>query len=277
MTDLVPIADLAGAPSAGPAPEAFAVSGKLAEVPVEHLLIDPAYQRRASERSRATCRKIAEGFDWRRFGAIVVAEVKEGFAVIDGQHRAIAAARRGVDRVPAVIVAGDVAAQADAFVGINSARTSVPTVDRFRARVAAREEDAVALADMLAEIGVVYDLAPGRTPGPRETVAISRLQKLVRQHGIGLVQTTIETLLKAFPDERNVLTAFALEVTCVALDRTLDADGSTFWLDVALPSADFEDLGRDALATSRTIGGTRVEAAVQAVLRGVKSARRAAA
>ena len=274
MTDLVPIADLAGALSADSPPGAF--SGRLAEVPVARLLIDPAYQRRTSERSRSTCRRIAEGFDWRRFGAIVVAEVKEGFAVIDGQHRAIAAARRGVARVPAVIVAGDVAQQADAFVGINSARTSVPTVDKFRARVAAGEEDAVALAGMLAEIGVAYDLPPGRVPGPRETVAISRLQKLVRQHGIGLVQTTIETLVKAFPEERNVLTAFALEVTCIALDRTLDADGNTFWLDMALPAIDFEDLGRDALAASRTIGGTRVEAAVQAVLREAKRAKRAA-
>ena len=276
MTALVPIAEIAGTPVADAPPSGFASAGRLAEVPVAKLLIDPAYQRRTSDRSRAIGRRIADGFDWRRFGAIVVAEVADGLAVIDGQHRAIAAARRGISHVPAVIVAGDVAQQADAFVGINSARTSVPTVDKFRARVAAKEEDAVALAEMLAEIGVAYDLPPGRTPGPRETVAISRLQKLVRQHGIGLVQTTIETLVKAFPGEANVLTAFALEVTCVALDRHLEVEGNTFWLDMALPQIDFEDLGRDALATSRTIGGTRVEAAVQAVLREAKRNKRAA-
>ena len=276
MTDLLPIADLAGPPIAAAPPAAFAAAGRLAEVPVARLRIDPAYQRRTSDRSRATIKRIAETFDWRRFGAVVVAEIADGFAVIDGQHRAIAAARRGVTHVPAVVVAGDVAAQADAFVGINSARTSVPTVDKFRARVAAGEADAIALAEMLAEIEVTYDLPPGRVPGPRETVAISRLQKLVRQHGIGLVQTTIETLVKAFPDQANVLTAFALEVTCVALDRHLTAEPNTFWLDMTLPSIDFEDLGRDALTASRTIGGTRVEAAVQAVLREVKRTRRAA-
>ncbi|MEA2772249.1 MAG: hypothetical protein QOD93_5211 [Acetobacteraceae bacterium] len=71
--------------------------------------------------------RIAEYFEWSKFSPVIVAPVEGGlFSIIDGQHRATAAALRGVPEVPCEIVHIDRTRQAEAFAAINDNTTKVP-------------------------------------------------------------------------------------------------------------------------------------------------------
>lgn len=93
---------------------------------ISRLRIDPRYQRDIGQRGANNILAIAPAFRWSKFGPLIVAPIGEGlFAIVDGQHRATAAALRGFESVPCVIIAADEAEQADAFVAINANVTAM--------------------------------------------------------------------------------------------------------------------------------------------------------
>jgi hypothetical protein len=113
---------------------------RLEMVPIGRLVIDDSYQRPMSARSHAAVARIARHFRWSRFSPLLVAPVQGGlFAIIDGQHRAHAAAARGIDAVPAMIVEMSAAEQADAFAAVNGERVSVTSQQVYKAALAAGE------------------------------------------------------------------------------------------------------------------------------------------
>ena len=215
-------------------------------VPVADLVIDRSYQRRVSASSRTRLRRIVREFTWTKFGALTVARVPEGFAVIDGQHRAIAAQAVRAQFAPAVIVESDLRGQAEDFVGINSVRTSVASIDKFRARVAAEDPNAVVVAEIMDELEISSDVAAGASIGPKETRAVSLLEKLVKRIGRGQLYTTLETLLDAQPGQANLLTAFAIEATSMCVDRVIDREGDLDRLVDVIGELDFETLKMEA-------------------------------
>lgn len=146
-------------------------------IPISAIRVDPSYQRKISARGSATIKKIIAGFSWAHFGALsVVARDPETFAVIDGQHRTIAALLLGVETVPAVVVTDDeIAAEARSFVSINATRTSVSTADKFRARVTAEDPQAVELAEILENLEINYDPPPGPLTSGKQTRSIVML------------------------------------------------------------------------------------------------------
>lgn len=114
-------------------------------VPVAELVIDDRYQRALTAKGRVLVQRIAAGFDWARFGALMVAGTVDGsFAVVDGQHRAHAAALCGLERVPCVVVPMTPVQQASAFGAINTDRLALDRGALFRARLAAGDPVAVA-------------------------------------------------------------------------------------------------------------------------------------
>ncbi|MDP1628837.1 hypothetical protein [Parvibaculum sp.] len=81
------------------------------------------------------------------------------FAIIDGQHRATAALLHpAIREVPCWIVTADDAAQARAFVGINSAVTQMSPIQLYHAGVAAGTPDAAG-AEKCAEAAGVFGAA----------------------------------------------------------------------------------------------------------------------
>ncbi|MBR9766134.1 MAG: ParB N-terminal domain-containing protein [Rhodobacteraceae bacterium] len=225
-------------------------------IPIADLYVDRRYQRRTSANSRMRIRSMVAEFSWSKFGAIAVTEETDGrFSIIDGQHRAIAAAAIRASHVPAVIATGDVAAQAETFVGINAMRTSVASIDKFRARVAAADPVAVAVHKMLTELDISTDVPAGAGIRHRETRAVSTLEKLQKRHGQGVLFTALETLLNAQPGQNNLLTSFAIEVTATVLAKMLDAGRDLERLDRTLAEIDFETLKEEATQLRKLTGG----------------------
>lgn len=149
------------------------------------LLVDEAYQRALSERSKALIRKIVEGFDWRRFKPPIVARTEQGLEVIDGQHTAIAAASHPmIDKIPVFVVQADSREErAGAFIGHNRDRLGVTLTQLHHSAVAAGDPLALQVAEVCAQAGVTLLT---NTPGnglfkANETIAAGSIQSLVRR------------------------------------------------------------------------------------------------
>ena len=137
-------------PSSDPGPAPM-----LQWVDIADLVIDETYQRPLLEKNWAHIRRIATGFRWSLFAPVLVAPVEGGkFAIIDGQHRAHAAALIGIAKVPAQCVLVPIAEQAKAFAGVNQVRMSVSMPAVFRAALAAQEDWALRADAAVREAGL---------------------------------------------------------------------------------------------------------------------------
>ena len=134
-----------------PADQAFP---QLDWVRIDRMVIDETYQRDLTPTNWTAIRKIAADFHWSRFSPVLVAPVANGqFAVIDGQHRAHAAAICGFETVPAMIVPIDKAEQARAFSGINAGVVKITPHHIYKAALAAGEAWAVTAQATVAAAG----------------------------------------------------------------------------------------------------------------------------
>jgi len=231
------------------------------------LLVDARYQRLISERGRRTIRQIIAGFSWARFGALTVAQTREGLAVIDGQHRAIAAYHLGLIAIPMCIWQQNAtAAQAEAFIGINCTRISVPSVDKFRARVAAGDPAACAVAGILRDLNVSIDTVPGVSLKPYQTRATQRLERLVKDLGRGTVYTALDMLIDAQGEQDNLLTTKTVWAVTLATDRLISAGADMDAFVALLREVDFESLADEAMQLTKIKGGQSGPHAAQLLL-----------
>lgn len=151
------------------------------------LLIEAEYQRNLTKRSITLIRKIAEGFCWLHIKPPVCAKGGDGkLCVVDGQHTAIAAASRGVDKIPVMIVeAPEIERRARAFVAHNTDRLAVTPLQLFASRLAAGDASAK-VADKAARLAGVTICRSQPANGSWEvghTVAIAGLERLVARLG----------------------------------------------------------------------------------------------
>lgn len=108
------------------------------------LVIDRRYQRSITAKGRSAIQRIANGFDWRKYQPILVAPTDGGkLAVVDGQHRAHAAALCGIEKLPAMTVPMTPTEQAAGFAAINRDRISMDAPTIYRAELAAGTQWAV--------------------------------------------------------------------------------------------------------------------------------------
>lgn len=113
---------------------------ELAYVPIAALRFDDRYQRPLGPGNWAAIRKIAGAFTWAHFSPLLVAPLPGGlYAVVDGQHRAHAAALRRIEAVPAMIVPMDLAQQARAFQWVNGQVVKVSPLQVYRAALTSGE------------------------------------------------------------------------------------------------------------------------------------------
>lgn len=133
---------------AGPPPDAPLDAGPKPElkwVEIKKIFVEAAYQRDIGERGLKNIRQIAQNFRWSRFTPVILAPRGDGtFALIDGQHRATAAATLGIASIPAQIVEMSARERAEAFTYINGAVTALSVMAKFHAAVAAGHASATA-------------------------------------------------------------------------------------------------------------------------------------
>lgn len=180
-----------------PAPRDTGPAPMLQWVQVSQLRVDPSYQRDITPDGRRSILSIIRSFDWRRFAPVVVAPVEGGlYAVIDGQHRATAAAALGIEQVPCQVVIADRRAQADAFAAINGGATKVSTVSLYHARVAAGDPEALAVAEVCeaAEVIVLRSNRVSSLLKRGETVAPAALFEGLRRHGRDTLITSLQCI-----------------------------------------------------------------------------------
>jgi hypothetical protein len=148
-------------------------------VEIGSLVIDERYQRPLNPRNWAAIRRIAAEFRWSRFSPVLVAPIEGGrFAVIDGQHRAHAAALAGHRSVPAQVVQMPEAEQARAFGAVNGAVIKLTSLALYKAALGAGEDWAVAVDAACREAGcrmLTYPMgANTRAPGDLQCVRLVR-------------------------------------------------------------------------------------------------------
>ncbi|MBD3819394.1 MAG: hypothetical protein IE912_10935 [Brevundimonas diminuta] len=164
------------------------------------LLIEAAYQRDLSPKSMDLIKRIAERWDWRRFKPPIVAWSERGFEIIDGQHTAIGAATRGIDKIPVLVVeAADLTDRASAFVGHNQDRLAITPIQMHQAKLAAGDEDALTAQQVIDKAGATLVISAYGARGwkPGETVAITTIDQLARKRGAMRARQVVELLVKA--------------------------------------------------------------------------------
>ena len=149
---------------------------------IADLVIDDRYQRPMGPANWKAVERIAAGFDWAKFAAVQVAPVVAGrFAVIDGQHRAHAAAVCGFDQVPCLCVTVAPGAQARAFVGMNASAIRINKHQMYRAALAAGEGWAMACDAAVVAGGCALATAhpSSKNKKPRVVYSIDVIQRAV--------------------------------------------------------------------------------------------------
>ena len=197
--ELLSIDEVAFAPPF-PNPAPTDAPGELAWVDVDDLRIDPKYQRPVGSKGERNIKQVIENFSWSLFSPLVVCRRPGGlYAVIDGQHRAIAARTHGgIEKVPALIINGDRSDEAKAFSVINGAVTSISETQIWHARVVAGDVDAIRLERVLDRVGVTIpryakqssQLAKG------ECCAIGALEKTFKQYGGEALALALRTVVE---------------------------------------------------------------------------------
>lgn len=127
--------------------------GAFAWLPKEKILINHAYQRDRINETRIN--EIASAWSWIRCGALSIAKREGKFYAMDGQHRLLAAMKRAdIETMPCIIfTAESLEVEANSFVALNSHKTAVAGVDRFKAMVVAGDQMALAVRNMLQDTG----------------------------------------------------------------------------------------------------------------------------
>lgn len=170
------------------------------------LNVDETYQRSLeSDTSQTLIRKIAAFWDWGLCQPVNVARRADGSLwIVDGQHRhAAAVLRDDVQHLPCVIQSfptrGDEAA---AFVALNKQRRALNAVDIFKASLAAGDEDAATVMQLISDAGLSIARHQNYAAWkPAQLYCIPTIQSGYRRHGKVVVSAALCALAEVFEGE----------------------------------------------------------------------------
>lgn len=189
---------------------------KLLWLPLTRLYVDDRYQRNVLERGLTNVYRIAREFDWRKFAPVIVAEVEDRFAIVDGQHRCYAAALRDLDEVPCYVIKATLAEQASAFTAINARVTRISELHVHHAAVTAGEPDAVEIHHACERAGVTicrYPV-PENHMQPGQTLAIGTLRNCHKMHGGEVLTLALRCIMSAHGKTPGALRAPLIRALC---------------------------------------------------------------
>ncbi len=190
MTDL---------PDYGPLPE-------LRWIPLNQLVIDHNYQRDLDSKH---AQNILSDFMWQHFQVVTVTPLENDlYAVIDGQHRTMAARSHPmITEVPcAVLPAMSTEEQALGFARMNRVIKRISALALYWAELAGQVPEYVAIDALMKRVGVKvmpYSVTAVRLP-KLSTTAISKIMNSVKKFGEPSIETALLALADAWPEEEGV-------------------------------------------------------------------------
>jgi hypothetical protein len=234
------------------------------------LFVETAYQRNLAAKSVTLIRRIAANFDWAHLKPPVCARAGEGkLFVVDGQHTAIAAVSRGVDKIPVMIIdAGDVRRRARAFVSHNTDRLNITPLQMFASRIAAEDPGALMAQQVATAAGVtIIRTVPANGYWKvGESMACGAIERLVAKYGEERGVRALKTLVAA--KRAPVAAHEILAVSAVLFDPKFGWHHSAFDLVTVIRSKSIDGWQRPVLMRMKSaVGGQRT-----AMWRGVAEA-----
>lgn len=234
---------------------------------IAKLRIDPRYQREIGRRGGDNIVAIAPSFKWAKFAPVVVAPIEGGlFAIIDGQHRTTAAALRGFESVPCVIIQVDQAEQADAFVAINANVTAMSPLQLHAARLAAGNSGAAELTEVChaADVTICRYPVPANKMKPGETLAVGMLQSVLAKFGREVLFAALCCITKTRRGNPGMIRKQIVQALCAVLEAEsawlADRDRLIFAMQTFDFAAQFTAAAAKAIEAGETVSAILVEA-----------------
>ena len=195
-----------------------------ARIPLKEMIVDSEYQGHVNE---ILVEKISKNWKDSAAGAIILNLREDNtYAVLDGQHRVLAAQKRGVTELNALVFIGKSRQEeAELFVQLNF-KHNVRPFDRFRANLMAGKIVEKNIVAILRELGLKLSEHPNKTNegGVRCIVALKNIYEL---HGGPHLKTVMGVLQAAFaqyPDKGKAYGDEAVKGTSQFIFRYPEAD-----------------------------------------------------
>lgn len=245
-------------------------------ISLNEMFIDDSYQRNTeSKASQKNIAQIKAEFSWEYCGALTVCfvAVKKKYAIIDGQHRFLAAKLRSdIVQLPCVVFKIDkVEQQAKNFFTMNKKRVNINTLADFHAACAAGDTDANSLKQLMKEINITIPKSPaasGQT-GAREVQSPSTLLRMLGKYSKKQIQWALNIIPEAYGEEKGMLRVALIKAMASFIKIHVDADRGTMLK--VLADTDPKKLEDDARAAQRISGGGTQNYILEAIDRKYKS------
>lgn len=200
----------------------------------DDLNVDETYQRSLeAETSQSLIRRIATFWDWGLCQPVNVARRADNTLwIVDGQHRHAGAKLRGdIPHLPCVVQAfRDKAEEAAAFVALNKQRRALSAVDVFKACLAAGDEDAAAVMQVITDAGLSIARHQNYNSWkPGQIYCVPTVAGAYRRYGRVVVSAALCALSEAFEGQvlqfaGNLLDGLILFYANELKDETFDPD-----------------------------------------------------
>lgn len=144
-------------------PADFHATSKIENVKVEDLKVDRSYQR---ELSIPLVETIKNNWDEVASELVLVSRREDGsLHIINGQHRTAAARLLNLKKIPARVIDGLTVEQEAALRLKTNVRLTDRPLERFRAQVAAGDEQSIAIVNILEKFDTQVNLTPSQEEG----------------------------------------------------------------------------------------------------------------
>ncbi|NEV00418.1 DUF6551 family protein [Bradyrhizobium uaiense] len=171
------------------------------------LSIDGAYQRSTdNSASRRLISSIAAKFDWRLCAPLVVSRRPDDtLTIIDGQHRWMAASQRDdIPQLPCCVFRyQNIQEEARMFIVANRARKPVNRLDDYFAAVAAADEDALEIHQIVTDAGLHIARNTSSTAWqPGDVAFTAAIATSIRRFGPAITSAVLTNMAVAFPYQK---------------------------------------------------------------------------
>ena len=237
------------------------------EIDLDKLVVDGRYQREITSAGRKNINRIVRQFNWRAFLPVVVAGPDKlgDYAVIDGQHRIMAAREHPlVDAVPCWVI-GDipVGEQAGTFLDINRNRVQMTGINKFWAEHGRGDASALAVKALCDRAGVTISKVGTGRQKPRHTIAIAALRTALKM-GPETAERALKIMIAGQAECENAFRGCTILAISRLVARFPDTiDDERFGL--VLSELDLDDEIEKARGFVKAVGG-KMEAALMNVL-----------